>query len=169
MTERFVDDYLLYLLARASAQASAQFHARLRKHGLQVPEWRVLATLSNGDGLTIGELAAIALLRQPTMTKTIDRMERTGLVVRRPGDSDRRQVQVFITPDGRRRVRAALRDAKQHEAEVLSRYGTAEATRLKEMLLSLIELTDDGASAGLDGDNARVGAAFQKEYRERPY
>lgn len=155
MPERFIDDYLLYLLARASAQISGQFHARLRRHGLQVPEWRVLASLSSGDGLTVGELAAIALLRQPTMTKTIDRMERAGLVVRRPGAADRRQVQVFATPAGRRRVRAALRDAKAHEAEVLSRYGADESARLKEMLLSLIERT------GAAEDEEKVKAAIR--------
>ena len=61
MAERFVNDYLLYLLARASSEVSAQFHQRLKTHGLQVAEWRVLASLSDGDGMTIGELAARAL------------------------------------------------------------------------------------------------------------
>ena len=57
MADRFVDNYLLYLLARASNEVSAQFHARLKSHGLHVPEWRVLASLSDGDGMTVGELA----------------------------------------------------------------------------------------------------------------
>ena len=104
MAERFVNDYLLYLLARASSEVSAQFHQRLKTHGLQVAEWRVLASLSDGDGMTIGELAARALQRQPTMTKIITRMADAGLVERRPDASDRRKVRIFITGDGRRRV-----------------------------------------------------------------
>jgi MarR family transcriptional regulator, organic hydroperoxide resistance regulator len=139
MADRFVDDYLLYLLARASSEVSAQFHAHLKQHGLQVPEWRVLASLSDGDGMTIGELAARALQRQPTMTKTIDRMVRSGLVTRRKGEPDRRQVRVFITPEGRNRVQGALSAAKLHESDVLSDYGHDEAQRLKSMLQSLIE------------------------------
>lgn len=139
MAERFVDDYLLYLLARASSEVSAQFHAHLKQHGLQVAEWRVLATLSDGDGMTVGELAARALQRQPTMTKTIDRMVRSGLVTRRKGEPDRRQVRIYITPDGRNRVRDALSAAKLHEADVLSDYGPDEARRLKSMLQGLIE------------------------------
>ena len=107
MAERFVDDYLLYLLARASSEVSAQFHTRLKQRGLQVPEWRVLASLSDGDGMTVGELAARALQRQPTMTKIINRMEVSNLIERRQGAPDRRQVRIHITPEGRRRIDGA--------------------------------------------------------------
>ncbi len=138
MVDRFIDDYLLYLLARASDEVSAGFHARLKSHGLQVAEWRVLATLSDGDGLRLGDLASAALQRQPTMTKIVDRMERAGLVERRSGAKDRRQVRVHITPSGRRRLAAALNDAKSHEADVLSRYGEDDSARLKSLLRSLI-------------------------------
>lgn len=141
MTKRFIDGYLLYLLARASEEVSAEFHARLKQHGLQVAEWRVLATLSDGDGMLLGDLASAALQRQPTMTKIIDRMVKTGLVKRRAGAKDRRQVRIFSTTEGRKRVRAALRDAKTHEADILSDYDEDEAARLKQMLLSLIERT----------------------------
>ena len=139
MTKRFVDTYLLYLLARASSEVSAQFHDRLKSHELQVPEWRVLASLSDGDGMTVGELANRALLHQPTMTKTIDRMEKSGLVDRRQGEPDRRQVRIFITAEGRRRIVAALKEAKHHEKEVLAEYSADEAQLLKSMLQTLIE------------------------------
>lgn len=145
MADRFVDDYLLYLLARASKEVSAQFHVRLKTHGLQVPQWRVLASLSDGDGMTVGELAARALQRQPTMTKIIDRMAGMGLVERRPDSADRRKVRIFITPDGQRRVDAALRDAKDHEQEVLADYTPDEAARLKAMLRALVDR--NGATA----------------------
>ncbi len=139
MSVRFVDDYLLYLLARASTEVSGQFHKQLKQHGLQVPEWRVLATLSDGDGMTLGELAVRALQRQPTMSKIVDRMERSGLVERRQNESDRRRVCIYITNDGRKRIDAALSDAKIHEADVLSDYGKKEAAVLKSVLKSLIE------------------------------
>jgi DNA-binding MarR family transcriptional regulator len=139
MAERFVDDYLLYLLARASSEVSAQFHTRLKQHGLQVPEWRVLASLSDGDGMTVGELAARALQRQPTMTKIINRMEISGLIERRQGAPDRRQVRIHITPEGRHRINRALADAKAHETDVLSDYGPKEAALLKSMLQALID------------------------------
>lgn len=139
MAERFIDDYLLYLLARASALVSGQFHERLRPHGLDVAEWRILATLSDGDGVLVGELAASVLFQQPTLTKMIDRMEAVGLVARRRSDSDRRKVRVFITAVGRRKVRGVVSAAKAHEAEVLGRYTAEESEALKTVLRTLIE------------------------------
>ena len=146
MADRFIDDYLLYLLSRASSEVSAQFHARLKVHGLQVPEWRVLASLSDGDGdgMTVGEIAMLALQRQPTMTKIIDRMTSSGLVERRQDENDRRKVRIFITQSGQRRVNEALADAKHHEKEVLADYTPAEAHQLKSILRALVDRNGAG-------------------------
>jgi DNA-binding MarR family transcriptional regulator len=139
----FVDDYLPYLLARASHLISRQFHERLRPHGLPVAKWRVLATLSDGDGLTIGELARIVLFKQPTLTKTIDRMQVDGLVERRTSGGDRRKVQVFITPRGRQLVTALLAEAKAHEAQVTAAYSDQEMATLKRVLRTLISRLEE--------------------------
>lgn len=138
MIERFTDDYLLYLLARASALVSGQFHDRLRPLGLDVAEWRILATLSGEDGMTIGEMAEFVLFRQPTLSKIIDRMEADALVERRKGDTDRRKIRVYITPSGRERVTGALAEAKTHEAEILAGYTDEEERLLKGVLRTLI-------------------------------
>lgn len=138
MADRFVDDYLLYLLARASALVSGQFHDRLKPHGLDVAEWRILATLSDGDGMTIGDLTGIVMFRQPTLSKIIDRMESEGLVRRSRDDRDRRQIRIHITAEGRKKVRTALAEAKVHEEAVLAGYTREEAGLLKNVLLTLI-------------------------------
>ena len=103
----FIDDYLLYLLARASHQASRQFHAVIKAQGVPVPQWRVLAALDDGPR-TIGDLAEITLIQQPTLTKLIDRMARDGLVRRRPHEDDRRKVVVAIAGRGAALVRRRL-------------------------------------------------------------
>src|SRR4051812_34864564 len=71
---RFIDDYLLFLMARASYLISAEFHDHLRRRGITVPVWRVLASLVGSTGETVTGLASVCLLQQPTMTKLLDRM-----------------------------------------------------------------------------------------------
>lgn len=137
-TPRFVDDYLSYLLARAGFLVSTQFHARVKRAGLPVPVWRVLATLSDGDGLPIGGLARNVLFKQPTLTKVVDRMAADGLVERRAAEGDRRQTLVYITPRGRAAIRGLLPAAKRHEALVLRGHSVAEVARLKQALRDLI-------------------------------
>ncbi|MFL1460995.1 MarR family winged helix-turn-helix transcriptional regulator [Roseococcus sp. DSY-14] len=134
---RFVDDYLLYLLARASHAVSAEFHTTLRRAGVQVPVWRVLASLSGSEGETVTGLAEACLLQQPTMTKLLDRMVRDGLVKRLPDARDRRVVRIQMTPRGEAVVRDLLGAAKTHEAEVLARFPDIGAQRLKELLRAM--------------------------------
>jgi len=136
----FVDDYLLYLLARASHQASRQFHAVVRSKGLRVPEWRALATLADGPR-TIGALADITLIQQPTLTKIIDRMVANGLVRRQRGHHDKRTVAVEVTDEGRAAVTDLLAAARHHEKAVLSGYSPEEALQLKQALRTLIART----------------------------
>ena len=139
------DDNLLHLLALASYRASGPFHGRLRALGVPVPHWSVLAALGNGRAMTISNLARIVLLRQPTLTKVVDRMEKLGLVERQSSQVDRRQVLVHITRRGRGAVRDLLRRAKTHEKEVLDGYGPAAVLQLKTALRRLIRRLDDGA------------------------
>ena len=136
--QRFVDDYLAYLLARASHLVSAEFHARVEARGLSVAYWRVLATLSDADGMTMGELTRIVLYKQPTLSKIIDRMEGEGLIRRGSADDDRRKVRVYITDSGRALVAELQAEAKRHEADVLTGYGPEEQALLKKVLRQVI-------------------------------
>ncbi len=135
---RFIDDYLLYLLARASHVVSAEFHGVLRRAGVAVPVWRVLATLSGSPGETVSGLADTCLLQQPTMTKLLDRMVRDGLVKRLPDARDRRVVRIQMTPRGEAVVNDLLAAAKKHEAEVLARHPELDSMAIKDLLRGMI-------------------------------
>lgn len=137
MAGRFIDDYLSYLLARASHQVAREFHAQLKPYKLSVLEWRVLASLE-GDGMSLGELADAALFKQPTVSKLIDRMVRKGWVRRAKIEGDRRKTLIRLTPRGRTVVRELLLKAKAHEAACLTGHRGAEIDALKTILRDLI-------------------------------
>lgn len=138
---RFVDGYLLYLLARASGIASAEFHDRLKTRGVPVPVWRILAVLKGADGVTIGELAVRCLANQPTVTKTIDRMQAQGLVNRTSDAVDRRRVFVRLTPAGEALVDNLIAEAKAHQDRLVRAMGLAESRVLVDALQRLIAST----------------------------
>lgn len=136
----FVDDYLLYLLARASAEASAQFHAVVKARGISVLEWRVLGQLAGGS-TTVSLLAERALAKQPTITKVLDRMADEGLVARLEDAGDRRRVAVRLTERGHGLAAELIPLAREHEARVLAGYSPREAAALKRTLKTLIART----------------------------
>ena len=133
-----VDDYLSYLLARASHVVASEFHREVRDAGLTVLEWRVLATLADGTERTVGELASIALAQQSTVTKLLGRMQADRWIERNDGDVDRRQSLVRITPRGQRILGDLLKRSKRHEATTTTRLTAREATLLKDALRKLI-------------------------------
>ena len=134
----FARNYLAYLLARASFIVSSEFHATLKNWDLSVPEWRVLACLMDVEGLSVGELAAMALMKQPGLTKVLDRMERDELLKRRGTSDDRRRVTLHLTAKGRTRVKPAQRAAEAHEAELMSQFTEEQRATIKSALDLLI-------------------------------
>ncbi len=148
----FVDDYLPALLAQASQLISSEFHKVARQHGFSVSEWRVMATLAGGDAISIGRLAQIAVMKQPTVTRMLDRMAAKGHVERLPHDSDRRITLVRITEAGERTVTRLMELAREHEHRVLEPFGLQSAEVLKTTLRRMIELHEDSAADVVDED-----------------
>jgi len=146
---RFVDDYLPALLAQASHLISSEFHRVARAHGFSVSEWRVMATLAGGQALSIGQLAQVAVIKQPTVTRLLDRMATLGQVERLRHDSDRRITLVRITAAGEQAVRHLTDLAREHERRVLEPFGIDRAEALKHTLRRMIE--SHLAAPGRDG------------------
>lgn len=138
---RFIDDYLSYLLALASYAVYRDFGHEVRDAGLSSLEWRVLASLADDDGASIGDLAREVLAKQPTLTKLINRMQAAGLVERAADPSDARRTLVVATPNGRAKVARLLAAAKRHEARILMPFTTAEVAALKKILRALAHTT----------------------------
>jgi len=118
----FVDRYLPALLAKASVLISTDFHAIVKAHGLSVSEWRVLSTLVDNKSMSIGHLAQVAVTKQPTATRLLDRMEAQGHVERVSHDIDRRVTMVRITSSGRQIVSHLVARAEIHESRYFSRW-----------------------------------------------
>jgi len=132
--ERFVDNYLGYLLGQANHALYKDFDAQVRARGLSSIEWRVLATLHDGEPLTVSQLAQEVLSKQPTVTKLVQRMADQGWVALHADASDQRRTLVKVTPAGRRLVKPLVEAARQHEARILRSLAATEKAALRKLL-----------------------------------
>lgn len=127
------DRSALALITAVERRLTAAVAADLDQEGVTVDQWRVLDGLSDREGRSMSELASLAALPAPTLTKVVDRLVAGNLVHRRSDPYDRRRVLVLLTPRGRA-VRTRLdRVVQRHEAtleEVLGRSGLAQLTDL---------------------------------------
>ncbi|MBB4663496.1 MarR family winged helix-turn-helix transcriptional regulator [Conexibacter arvalis] len=76
-----------------------------RPGALSYAQVRALARLDDAEQATAGELAKAADLTPASVTAMLDQLEQAGMVERRRGQSDRRQVVVSLTPAGRALLR----------------------------------------------------------------
>lgn len=131
--EGFVDGYLAFLLAKASHLVSGGFHRQLKELGVSIATWRILAVLRDG-ARPVGDLADRVLLNQPTLSKTLDRLERDGLIKRSREEANRRSVTVSLQPRGRALAAKLIPLANAHEGEAFAALSPAERKSLVRML-----------------------------------
>lgn len=133
-----VDQYLPYLLARASQLISGEFHDRLRAFGVPVIQWRVMASLWERRAMSVTELARVVLLQQPTCSRVVGRMQRAGLVERTLDANDRRSIRVALSDHGRAVARPLVQAAAEHEARVRAPLPAGHERVLIEVLQHLV-------------------------------
>jgi DNA-binding MarR family transcriptional regulator len=139
-TQHFVDDYLPALLAQASQLLSGEFHAVVVEQGYSVSEWRVMATLATNEPLSIGRIAQITTMKQPTVTRLLDRMVAKGTIERLSQEGDRRITLIALTPLGNELAARLIPLAREHEQRVLEPFGLKPSEALKTTLRKIIEL-----------------------------
>jgi DNA-binding MarR family transcriptional regulator len=115
---------------------SAAIHLlrRVRKEddasGLTAPKLSALSVLVFGGPRTVGALAAVEQVRPPTMSVLIRDLERAGLVVRRRGEDDGRQVLIEPTDEARRLLHEGRQRRTAWLAERLRGRSEEEVTAL---------------------------------------
>jgi MarR family 2-MHQ and catechol resistance regulon transcriptional repressor len=72
----------------------------IRKLGLTVPQYDVIATLGNTSGMMMGQLAEKTLVTKGTLTGIVDRLEQKGLVQREVPPENRRCFMIVLTEAG---------------------------------------------------------------------
>lgn len=84
---------------RAITEFEAQFEKR---YGLGLNEGSLLCALRETERLSSGDIAKQLNLTQSNASKVIRAAENKGLIQRRLGDDDKRQMYFSLTPEGER-------------------------------------------------------------------
>lgn len=139
--------YMANWAARLFARA---IDRRLKPIGLSSAHMPVMFALGGGRELSQKALADAASIEQPTMAATLSRMERAGLVKRRPDPRDRRAALFSLTGPAREKADAVLGAAREVNALALGALGEAEQAQFLDMLARV------AAALDRDGEELRT-------------
>ena len=104
---------LRYLILAAQREGNRQLAQALRPLGITPAQAEVLRLLEDRQPLTLSGLGELLVCESGTNpSRLVDRLVSAGLVDRVPGAQDRRQVELTLTPTGKRLARkvAGLED-----------------------------------------------------------
>jgi DNA-binding MarR family transcriptional regulator len=93
---------------------------------------------------SVRELAIGVEIAPPTATRTLDGLERHGMIVRRQSEEDRRSVLVELTDAGRESVLATRTVIRQRRRVLYDALGEAERDEAERLLRRLAEILDAG-------------------------
>lgn len=92
-------DYLFRQIRLAEIRA---IESLLRPLGLARSAWWPLAVLREADGMSQRELARRLNLKDAAIGKSVDAMEKAGIVFRGTDATDRRKALIGLTPEGKK-------------------------------------------------------------------
>ncbi len=89
-----------YLLRKVMSSIRTQADEQLASSDLTYAQWLPLFKISRSDKTTVASLARDLETDPASMTRALDRLEAKGLVLRERSTTDRRVVQLALTPEG---------------------------------------------------------------------
>jgi DNA-binding MarR family transcriptional regulator len=115
---KFVPFRLNRLAAEVSAALSSEYQQR---YGLDIPEWRVLATLGfRNDACSAQYISHCTRTHKSTISRAVTALMRRQLVERVENVDDRREFRLRMTRKGRALYEELIPRLKRREQEILS-------------------------------------------------
>jgi DNA-binding MarR family transcriptional regulator len=148
---RFVPFRLNRLAAEVSAALSSEYQQR---YGLDIPEWRVLATLGfRNDACTAQYIAHCTRTHKSTISRAVTALMTRQLVERVENEDDRREFALRMTRKGKALYEELIPRLKRKEREIMSCLSAQERKQFA-LMLGKIETSLDLVQSSRDVNEA---------------
>jgi DNA-binding MarR family transcriptional regulator len=135
------NDSATYLAAQLAKSFSKALYKRAAALGFSPGQFPILLELWHEEGLTQRQLLDRVDVEQATLANTLSRMERDGLIERKPHPRDRRAQIIELTERGRELELQAIAASKATDEAMLAGLLKFERQLLLEYMGRAIELS----------------------------
>ncbi|MET3759943.1 MarR family winged helix-turn-helix transcriptional regulator [Sphingomonas sp. UYEF23] len=130
-----LDDFLPYRLSIASNRVSAAIASAYQAlFGLKISEWRLVAVIAEGPGMTQQALGLATRMDKVTVSRAAAALVERGLVARQPNPGDQRSHMLALTATGQALYDDVAPKALELEARVFAGFTPAEIKTFRAML-----------------------------------
>ena len=143
MKELGFDDDIGVLIMRASkAIDKTATLDMINQHGFTGSQWRVILALSINEGMNQKDIADMIFLETPTLVSAIDKMEKNGLVERKPDLEDRRNNKIFLTKKSKAMIEPLVDFILEFRKLVTKNVSAKDLEITKEVLQKIAKTAD---------------------------
>ena len=107
-------------LSRAAETVTVRINSHLIDHHLTTSQFGVLEALYHLGPMQVGQLGEKILRSSGNMTLVVDNLAKRGLVTRRPKQTDRRCIEIHLTPAGATLIEAIMPGHVAHVVNALN-------------------------------------------------
>lgn len=153
MSDLKLDQFLPYRLSVVSNRVSAAIATAYdRLFALKIPEWRLIAVIAEGPGITQQALGVATRMDKVTVSRAAQALVERGLVQRTPNSGDKRSHLLALTATGRALYEQVAPKALELEAKILEQLDTDERAVLSAMLDRIEAAASSVAPEGAGAD-----------------
>jgi DNA-binding MarR family transcriptional regulator len=126
-----------YWISRYAAEVHQGFERKLAAYDITVPQWCILLALYSNCASSITELATYIVVDKATVSRTVERLVKKGLLERRTG-ADRRSEILELTSAGQELTPKLIACADANEAEFFGGLEPHERQDLQRLWRKLV-------------------------------
>lgn len=142
MADLKLDQFLPYRLSVVSNRVSAAIATAYdRLFGLKIPEWRLIAVIAEGPGITQQALGVATRMDKVTVSRATIALVDRGLVERKPHSSDRRSQSLHLTKAGHDLYDQVAPKAIELEQRIFASFDPKEVAAFSKMLARIQDVT----------------------------
>jgi DNA-binding MarR family transcriptional regulator len=132
-------DGLDFLIRDTRLRLYKQIESRMAQLNLPLRMWFPLRALYRNEGMTQRELGRMLGFGDAHAGVIVAAMQRRGLVLRRPSRDDKRRIDLFLTPAGRKMATLTLRHMRAVNAQIAAGFSAREVRSLHALLMRVRE------------------------------
>jgi DNA-binding MarR family transcriptional regulator len=129
--------YRLNVLAATVSEGLARVYSQ--RFGLDIPGWRVLATLGQFGAVTARAIGDHSHMHKTKVSRAVNDLERRGFVLRSPNPDDKREAFVCLSDAGRSVYREIIPLAQSYQEELLKSLSDSQLQALDQAIAALTE------------------------------
>ena len=140
--EKGKENSLLSLFMKVDRYFMAKCFGQMQGLGIYPGQSPVLGMVSKKEGLSQKELAEILRIKPPTVTVSVQRLEKAGFLYKKPDEKDQRIARIYLTEKGKETKARALQRIRENESVMLEGFSETEQCLLRRFLKQILENID---------------------------